>query len=340
MKIAIITPSYPPSIGGNATTSARLVDGLKAKGIRTIVFLPEQLKERKSLGKLGEFKPDIVHAFHAYKSGIAGAEISKKLGIPLVVTITGTDVNINLFQEEKKAKVKEVLGLAKSIVVFHKSMGEKMEKEAPKLKNKISIIKQTVKLKHTHCNIRKKLGLKKNDSIFFLPAAIRAIKYQNFHLEEFIKLNEKYDVKLLLAGSVLDNDFAQGFFKKIKGMEWVYYIPKIPHNEMECVFGGIDVSLNTSITEGGMANAVLEAMSVGKPVLASAIDGNKSIIKDGHNGLIFKDAKDFYKKAEKLVLDRKLRGNLGRNAKKYIKENFHYRDEIDGYVDIYTRAMG
>ena len=339
MKIAIITPSYPPSIGGNATTSSRLADGLKSKGIKTIVFLPEQLKEPKNMEKLERFKPDIVQAFHAYKSGIIGTEICKKLGIPLIVTITGTDVNINLFQNEKKDKVKEISIFAKAIVVFHKSMMEKLVKELPQVKNKINIIKQTVKLKHKHCEIRKKLGISKNDFVFFLPAAIRQIKYGNFYLEAFINLNKKYGIKLILAGQVLDDNFAKSFFEQVKWHKWIYYIPKIPHDEIECVFEHTDVSLNTSVTEGGMANAVLEAMSVGKPVLASAIEGNKSVIKDGYNGLIFENKNDFYKKAEKLILDKTLRIKLGKNAKNFIRKNFHYRDEIKGYIKTYKSII-
>lgn len=339
MKIAIITPSYPPSIGGNATTSSRLADGLKAKGAKTIVFLPGQLKEQKNMEKLEKFKPDILHAFHAYKSGAIGLEICKKLKIPLVATITGTDVNINLFQDEKKGKVKEILNSARAIVVFHKSMMEKLVKELPQAKDKIKIIKQTVKLRHKHCEIREKLGISKKDFVFFLPAAIRQIKYENFYLEEFINLNKKYGIRLILAGPVLDENFAKGFLDEIKKHKWIYYIPRIPHDEIKCVFEDIDAALNTSITEGGMANAVLEAMSIGKPVLASAIEGNMSIIKDRYNGLIFRDKIDFYKKAEKLILDKSLRQKLGRNAKKFIKKNFHYKDEINGYAEIYNELL-
>ena len=339
MKIAVITPAYPPSVGGNATTSSRLVDGLKPRGIKTIVFLPDQLGKKENIKKLSKFNLDLIHAFHAYKSGIIGSEICKKLGIPMVVTITGTDVNINLFQDEKKGRIKEILEFAKIIVVFHKSMKDKILKELHHLKNKIRIIKQTVRLRHKHCEIRKKLGISKKDIVFFLPAAIRTIKYQNFYLEEFAKLNKKYGIKLILAGPVLDNNFARKFFEDIKKYRWIHYLPKIPHDEIKCVFEDIDVALNTSITEGGMANAVLEAMSIGKPVLASAIEGNMSVIKDGYNGMIFKNNNEFYKKAEKLVLDKKLREKLCRKAKNLIKRKFHYRDEIDSYVKIYKEII-
>ncbi len=286
-----------------------------------------------------KFKSNLIHAFHAYKSGVTGSEICKRLNIPLIITITGTDVNINLFQKEKRGKVIEILEFAKKIIVFHKSMKEKIIKELPHLNNKLRIIKQTVKLKHKHCDIRKQLKLSKKDFIFFLPAAIRTIKYKMFYLNQFIKLNKEYNIKLILAGPVLDEKFASRFFKKIKRYNWIYYVPKILHDEIKCVFEDINVSLNTSITEGGMANAVLEAMSIGKPVLASAIEGNMSIIRNDYNGLIFRNNKDFYKKAESLILNNKLRQKLGGNAKNFIRKNFHCRDEINSYIKIYKNIL-
>jgi len=330
MRIAVITPSYPPSVGGNATTSSRIVDGIKSRKVKTIVFLPSQLKKQNNIKKLIRFKPDLIHAFHAYKSGIIGMDICKKLDIPLIVTITGTDVNVNLFQKDKKGKIKEVLEFAKSIVVFHKSMMEII----PHLKNKIKIIKQTVKLKHKYCNIRKKLKLRKNDFIFFLPAALRPIKYGYFYIDEFVKLNKEYNIKLIIAGPVLDDKFAKYFIKKIKKYDWIYYIPRIQHDEIKCVFEDVDAALNTSVSEGGMSNAVLEAMSVGKPVLASGIEGNISVIKDNYNGFIFGNKNEFYRKAESLILNRKLRRKLSRNGKILIKEKFHYKEEIKGYLSL------
>ena len=88
-----------------------------------------------------------------------------------------------------------------------------------------------------------------------------------------------------------------------------------------------------------MANAVLEAMSVGKPVLASSIEGNISVINNNHTGLIFRNKNGFYRKAEKLILDKKLRDKLGKNAKNFIKKNFHYRDEINSYVKAYGDVL-
>ncbi len=53
--------------------------------------------------------------------------------------------------------------------------------------------------------------------------------------------------------------------------------------------------LNLSISEG-MSSSLVEAMSLGVPLLVRGNEGNKSIIKDLVTGYIFNDEKEFYEK--------------------------------------------
>jgi len=201
MKIAILTPKYLPSINGNTTTVNRLVNGLKNKKIITKVLNLSELKDRTKILKAIEiFNPDIVHAFHAFKSGVPALESIIDLKIPLLVTITGTDVNHDLFNLERRDKVIEVLNYANKIVVFHKSIKNKLINNNIRLKSKIIIIKQSVKLEKKKYNLRRKLGLKKNDIVFLLPAGIRKVKYQKLSIDGFKKIHSKYpNTKVVLC---------------------------------------------------------------------------------------------------------------------------------------------
>jgi len=338
MKIAILTPKYLPQINGNTTTVERLVTGLKSRKISTKVIDLSTIKDNKKILKIvKEFNPDIVHAFHALKSGPIGLEIAKKLIKPLIVTITGTDANHDIFNKGSRNKVVGVLNYAKKIIVFHSSIKNKLIKNINKLSKKIIIIKQSVKLERKKYNLKKKLGLSNNYFIFLLPAGIRKVKHQNFCIDGFKKIHVKYpNIIVVLCGPVLEKDFADSFFKKIKKFKWIYYLSGILHDRMFYAIKSVDVIMNTSLSEGGMSNAVLEAMFVGKPVLASNIDGNRSIIKDNFNGLLFKSENDFVKKAEMLIKNKNLRTKLGKKAKEILKKNFSFKEEIDSYVKVYA----
>ena len=112
MKILIFTPRYLPQINGNTTTVERLVDGLEDKGIYAKVVDLSVIKDKELILETSEeFNPDIIHGFHALKGAVIALEMAQKLKKPLITTITGTDVNHDLFNPEKRKKVAEMSGL-------------------------------------------------------------------------------------------------------------------------------------------------------------------------------------------------------------------------------------
>jgi len=341
MKIAILTPRYLPQINGNTTTVERLVIGLKNKKILTKVIDLSTIKNNKKILKIiKKFYPDIILGIHAFKSGVIALEISRKLKKPLVMIVSGTDANHDLLNKERRKKIVNVLTNSQKIIVFHKSIKFKVIQNLPSSKNRIRIIKQSVRLERKKFDLRKKLKLSKNDFVFLLPAGIRKIKYQNFCIDGFKRIHSKYNnVKVVIAGPVLEKDFAHSFFNKIKNLKWIYYLDKIPHDSMFYAMKSADVVMNTSISEGGMSNGVLEAMYVGKPVLASNIGGNSSIIKNNFNGLLFNSKRDFFKKAEQLIKDKKLRDRLGKKSKEILRKNFSFKEEIRKYVKVYEGIL-
>ena len=76
---------------------------------------------------------------------------------------------------------------------------------------------------------------------------------------------------------------------------------------------------------------MLEALSVGRAVLASDIDGNRSLVTDGATGLLFRDEAEFERRAELLPRDPALRERLGRAGAALVAERFWPAREIDGY---------
>jgi glycosyltransferase involved in cell wall biosynthesis len=89
-----------------------------------------------------------------------------------------------------------------------------------------------------------------------------------------------------------------------------------------------------------MANSLLEAMQLGIPVLAADIEGNRSLVIDGKNGLLYQDEESFISKAERLLLDAELRSALVLNGKRYVEENCSATREAASYVELYRKVTG
>ena len=104
---------------------------------------------------------------------------------------------------------------------------------------------------------------------------------------------------------------------------------------MAALLRDADVVLNCSLSEGGMANSVLEALACGRAVLASDIAGNRSVIEDGVTGLLFRDPGDFADKAARLLGDPALRERLG-EAGRERASRLGLQQEIERYLKLYV----
>jgi len=98
-----------------------------------------------------------------------------------------------------------------------------------------------------------------------------------------------------------------------------------------------DIFVLPSISEG-LSNALLEAMSSGMAVVASNVGGNKEIIEDKKNGLLFEvgDKQDLAEKLSVLCNDKSLREELGVNARNKILKDYSIDIVTEKYIRLYN----
>lgn len=91
----------------------------------------------------------------------------------------------------------------------------------------------------------------------------------------------------------------------------------------------------------GMPNAILEAMSVCKPIVASNVGGIPEAILDGESGLLVDPANPpaLAKALSRLLQDGSLSGRLGQNACKTIHQKFLAHDAAARYAALYRRLL-
>ena len=113
-RLALLTPFAFPSIRGNAVTVERITRGLRARGADLEIWdlssmTPSSLERRAS-----EYHPALIHAFHAYRAGPLGLTMARRIGCPLVVTLTGT-VPTQAGRARAVEQTKEVEGVHKVV---------------------------------------------------------------------------------------------------------------------------------------------------------------------------------------------------------------------------------
>lgn len=310
MKVILASPNFHQA-RGNTVTVQRISDGLNKLGIETKIINITNDYEFTYLPKA-----DIVHGFNAYRFGQFIKRLAKRPE-RYVVTMTGTDLNIDLYDPEKKAVVSETILHAEAIHVFDDEAKLVLSKELPEARDKISVIHQgTVIFPEPGGDYKKEPGT----FLFLLPAGIRKVKNIPFAIEKLKIIYEKNPkIRLWLAGPIIEEE--EGYIVKSlaeENKEWIQYLGQIPHHHMGELYRQADAVLNTSHSEGQPA-AILEAMGYCLPVLAANNLGNRNIIDHQETGLIYTNPVEFLDYADKLVNNYELRIKLGRAAKFYVE---------------------
>lgn len=96
----------------------------------------------------------------------------------------------------------------------------------------------------------------------------------------------------------------------------------VAHDKLPLVYHSTEVFVLPSIIEGH-PKALLEAMSCGLPVVASRIPGCREVIDDGYDGLLVEPTPEGLRRGiTRLLNDRKLAGQLGKNARQKTLSKF------------------
>jgi len=96
-----------------------------------------------------------------------------------------------------------------------------------------------------------------------------------------------------------------------------------------------------SVSNEDFPNIILEAMSLGKPVIASRFSGIPEQVEDGISGILVepRDVSGLADAIQRIVVDPALRRNLGNNAQKRFQELFTDKKAIECYHRLYTHIL-
>lgn len=328
MKIVLAAPFLDQN-RGNTVTAKRIAEGLKRKGIDTKLISITDERTPPSLQNV-----DLVHGFNAYRF----FQYRKRHPEPIqnyVITLTGTDVNHDLYNDDRKEDVIACLRDAKAIHVFDDGGKKKVVAEAPELAQKVTVVPQAASEFH----VKDAAEHETNSFTFLLPAGIRKVKNVPFAIHTLSKLRADHpELKLVLVGPILEE--AEGKVVQELAMEhdWIEYLGELPHEEMGSLYHNAHVILNTSHSEG-QPSSVLEAMSMSKPVLVSNNSGNQSIVTHEETGLIYENEQQFLTYANRLMKDPSYRKQLGLKARNYIKQHHDSDKEADTFLRVYQDAI-
>jgi len=350
MRIMILSPRALPAVTGNAITAERWRCGLVDRGCHVQVLATQGLTARGLQTAIDRFRPDLLHAHHVFLAGACLCDLplmNAGKSIPAVVSPAGTDINQPLPGGPESEVVLRVLNATRAIVAQSKATLQRLQDILPQSSQRIFEVPKSVHwFGDEDSRLRELAGCLPGDILFFLPAGVRPVKGNLACLQALAKLREhRPQIRAVFAGPDLDASYAARFAAEIRRCaSFARWIRLIPPAAMRSAYAAADVVLNASSSEG-LANALLEAMAAGKPLLAADIPGNRGPVlgEDGDSpaGLLFNphDPEDFLRQALRLIDDGALRRRLGQAGQDRAARCPHPGQEAEGLMGAYEYAL-
>jgi len=284
-----------------------------------------------------EFKPDILHAHYASSYGLLGALSGYH---PLIVSVWGSDVfsfpNISPLH---RGILKHVLKKADFIT----STSHIMAKETQKYTQKdIQVIPFGVDLGVFRPKEVESL-FDKGDIVIGTIKALEKTYGVEYLIRAFKIIVEKYPslpLKLLIVGGGSLEGYLRKLTKELGIESRTIFTGRIPFDEVPKYHNMITIFVALSESES-FGVAVVEAMACGKPVVVSNVGGLPEIVENNVTGFVVppRDVKEAAKAIEKLVLDDKLRTQMGKAGMRRVKKLYDWNENVKQMIELYEKVL-
>lgn len=164
--------------------------------------------------------------------------------------------------------------------------------------------------------------LHKPQFVAVTPGRAHIQKGHHYLLEAIQLLDKsKMDIGFVLIGDGPEYENISVEIKSKKLEKWIVQLHAVQQSELFKIIKKADIVILPSISEG-FPMVIGEAMSLGKPIIATAVSGIPELIEDGKEGILVpsREPIQLLKSIEVMVASSQTRVELARNAKTKIKE--------------------
>ncbi|MEP6711833.1 MAG: glycosyltransferase family 4 protein [Ferruginibacter sp.] len=330
-------------------TDGPMIEQLKEMGIKT--FIINSLKPfdfrvwKKVSAVLIRENIKIIHC-HGTRATSNVFRPASKLSIPLVYTIHGWS-----FHNDQKPLIKKIRIWGEQFLTSKSSVNIAVSKSnmlsgkkvIPALKaivinNGIDQEKFNPALEFK--DIRTEVGVDKNAVLIIFIARFTSHKQPLSLINAFAKsLKYKPSLQLLMVGEGDDKSEALEMAKKLGINNNIHFLPF--RQDVPDLLAAADIFVLPSLWEG-LPIGLLEAMSMGKAVIATRVDGTSEIIQDKQNGLLIETQNlvdDLTNAISILSGDENMRKQLGKNAIETVRKNFNAASMTRKIEKVYTDIL-
>jgi glycosyltransferase involved in cell wall biosynthesis len=371
MRIALVTPRYPPTHAGGGEISARLlaeelvtrdiadvtvysfdgeveetVGGITVRRLADLPQYPYTLPNEIAYRKLKTADPD-CDLFHAYNMHLHAAvgRLSRRLDTPAVATLNAYPL-VNWSE----------VGITPS---FQRELYERtlLRLERPRLKQQMRKIDLLLPLSTTVEDVYREHGFSDADfevvpnmldTDFDLPTPdtlsnsiqllyvghLRDTKGVRYLVDAMSSLPSNFELTIVGGGSEQSNLEAR--VDESPAAKRIVLTGSVPYESVAQAYADADIFVHPGIWPEPFGRTILEAMQAGLPVVATNVGGPGETVRNKRLLCTPRDTQDL---AKSIQYAAKRTEEIGRSNKQYVREQYHPDVVVPQFVDVYERVL-
>jgi glycosyltransferase involved in cell wall biosynthesis len=185
--------------------------------------------------------------------------------------------------------------------------------------------------------IRNKFQIQEEETLLMTSGVLNKEKGHHLAIKSLFYLQREIpNTKLMIVGSGESRKSLEKLMRKTGLQDRVLFTGFVPNHQMVQYYNAADVYLMPTLRIEGLPFVLLEAMSCGKPVVATRAGGNASLVKHGENGFLIEpgNIQQLVHYTTTILKDGESTARLSVAARQTIVEDFNIDKMVDKTIKI------
>jgi glycosyltransferase involved in cell wall biosynthesis len=281
-------------------------------------------------------RPDVIHAHWWLPAGL----LASRLGVPLVVTVHGSDVRLLDRSRLARRLAARVLNRASAVTTVSEFLARDLAAALPEVRDVVRTAPMPIDIESF---ARGKFVAKADPPRILYAGNLLESKGVDVLLRAFARLRaDSVSCRLRILG---EGPAAQSLRRLAAGLgisEGVDWSDFVGQQAMPAEYGASTVTvLPTRGNAEGLGLTLVEALLAGCAVVGTPAGGIPEVVLDEETGLLARDGDhdDLAAKLARLLRDRSLRERLQARGEKRVQERFSPETTVPRFLSFYDAAV-
>lgn len=284
----------------------------------------------------------IVHFVYAIDGYADLAQLAHEMGLKVVTTFQGADVNNTLQNPSTRHMVDDIVAESNHVTVVSRTLYDRLKTAIPSVEPRLSLIHNAVPTTFAAATEEMPAVDVANPrwDVLLVGQLIHR-KGGDVVLEALARVRKRIPtVRAAFAGI---GDFEEELRARVSRLNLesnVEFIGELSRESLTSAYRSSKLLVIASRSEG-LPLVLLEALWLGVPVVATTVDGVPEVVVEDVNGLLVppENAGALADALLRLLLDSDLRRRLGRQARASIADRFSPEATTEKYLEVYRQVL-